>query len=116
MWEVNVLTLFPELFPGALSTSIVGRALRKQLWQLNIFDIRAFAKDSRVDDIPYGGGAGMVMRPDVLGNNLDYIIDKIKIIEKNENIEEQRNIAQEGKQQRIGKIGASTNNKLKLFF
>jgi len=64
----TVLTLFPEAFPGILGTSLPGKALKDGLWRLETLDIRRFARDKHasVDDTPYGGGAGMVMRPDVL--------------------------------------------------
>jgi tRNA (guanine37-N1)-methyltransferase len=67
-WTVRVLTLFPEMFPGPLGTSLAGRALENRLWALETVDIRAFARDKHrsVDDAPFGGGPGMVMRPDVL--------------------------------------------------
>ena len=66
--RIDVLTLFPELFPGPLGGSIVGRAVRQDLVEINAVDIRSFAKDSRgtVDEKPYGGGPGMLMIPDVL--------------------------------------------------
>ena len=67
-WQTTVLTLFPEAFPGLLGTSLPGKALKDGLWTLETLDIRSFARDKHasVDDTPYGGGAGMVMRPDVL--------------------------------------------------
>lgn len=63
-----VLTLFPEMFPGPLGASLAGRALQDRVWSLETVDIRGFASDKHrtVDDSPFGGGAGMVMRPDVL--------------------------------------------------
>jgi tRNA (guanine37-N1)-methyltransferase len=63
-----VLTLFPEMFPGPLGHSLAGKALEDGVWNLKAVDIRGFAKDRHrtVDDSPFGGGAGMVMRPDVL--------------------------------------------------
>ncbi len=63
-----VLTLFPEMFPGPLGISLAGKALEDGLWSLETVDIRSFARDKHrtVDDSPFGGGAGMVMRPDVL--------------------------------------------------
>ena len=66
--HINFLTLFPELFPGFLGHSITGRALTKQIWSCNATNIRDFATDkhSTVDDEPFGGGAGMVMKPDVI--------------------------------------------------
>jgi len=67
-WHVNILTLFPEMFPGALGLSLSGKALEKGLWSYNAVNIRDFATDKHktVDDTPFGGGAGMVMRPDVV--------------------------------------------------
>jgi tRNA (guanine37-N1)-methyltransferase len=64
----TVLTLFPEMFPGPLGHSLAGRALAEGIWALETVDIRAFASDKHrsVDDAPFGGGAGMVMRPDVV--------------------------------------------------
>ena len=66
-WQVQVLTLFPEAFPGILAASLPGKALKDGLWKLETLDIRGFASDKHasVDDTPYGGGAGMVLRPDV---------------------------------------------------
>lgn len=67
-WHVNLLTLFPDMFPGPLGQSLSGRALEKNLWSFTTFNIRDFATDKHktVDDTPFGGGAGMVMRPDVI--------------------------------------------------
>jgi len=67
-WRASVLTLFPEMFPGPLGHSLAGRALRDARWSLDALDIRSFApgRHRSVDDTPFGGGAGMVMRPDVL--------------------------------------------------
>lgn len=67
-WTAKVLTLFPEMFPGALAASVAGRALAEKIWALETLDIRDFASDKHrtVDDAPFGGGAGMVMRPDVV--------------------------------------------------
>ena len=67
-WTAQVLTLFPEMFPGFLGLSLAGKALESGIWALEVLDIRDFARDKHrsVDDAPFGGGAGMVMRPDVL--------------------------------------------------
>jgi tRNA (guanine37-N1)-methyltransferase len=72
LWSVRVLTLFPEMFPGPLSVSLAGRALEGRVWSLETVDIRGFARDKHrsVDDTPFGGGPGMVMRPDVLDGAL----------------------------------------------
>lgn len=67
-WHVNLLTLFPEMFPGPLGQTLAGRALEKGLWSFNAVNIRDFAEDKHktVDDTPFGGGAGMVMRADII--------------------------------------------------
>jgi len=67
-WRATVLTIFPEMLPGPLAYSLAGKAHRAGLWQLETVDIRDFAGDKHrsVDDAPFGGGPGMVMRPDVL--------------------------------------------------
>ena len=71
-WTVHVLTLFPEMFPGPLQYSLAGKALEQGLWALETVDIREFAGDKHrtVDDTPFGGGPGMVMRPDVVDSAL----------------------------------------------
>jgi tRNA (guanine37-N1)-methyltransferase len=68
LWTARVLTIFPEMFPGPLGQSLAGQALEKGMWALETVDIRAFASDKHrtVDDAPFGGGPGMVMRPDVV--------------------------------------------------
>lgn len=67
-WTARVLSLFPEVFPGPLGISLSGQALAHGLWRMETLDIRAFAGDKHatVDDAPFGGGPGMVMRPDVV--------------------------------------------------
>ncbi len=67
-WQATVLTLFPEVFPGPLGQSLAGKALATESWVLETVDIRDFARDKHatVDDAPFGGGSGMVMRPDVV--------------------------------------------------
>ena len=72
-WTARVLTLFPEAFPGTLGHSLTGRALAEDLWRLETVDIRDFARDRHrsVDDTPAGGGAGMVLRADVVAAALD---------------------------------------------
>ena len=68
MWRATALTIFPEMFPGPLGHSLAGKALKEGVWSLEAVDIRRFATDRHgtVDDAPFGGGAGMVMKPDVL--------------------------------------------------
>ena len=73
MWQAQVFTLYPEVFPGPLSKGLYGKALSKNLWNLNIVNIRDAAEDKHktVDDTPYGGGSGMLLKPDVLAKSLD---------------------------------------------
>jgi tRNA (guanine37-N1)-methyltransferase len=73
-WEVRVITLFPEVFPGVLGASLTGKALQEGLWRLNPVDLRTFGegKHRNVDDTPAGGGAGMVLRADVMGRAIDH--------------------------------------------
>ncbi len=73
MWKVKVFTLYPELFPGPLASGLYKKALEKKLWSLEVINIRDYAEDKHktVDDTPFGGGSGMVMRADVLANSLD---------------------------------------------
>ncbi len=73
IWTARVLTLFPEMFPGMLGHSLAGKALDRGQWALSTLDIRDFAEDSHrsVDDTPFGGGAGMVMRADVVDRAVD---------------------------------------------
>ncbi len=72
-FKATILTLFPEMFPGPLGYSLAGRALEQGLWSLDARDIRASATDKHrtVDDHPAGGGAGMVLKPDVLASAID---------------------------------------------
>ena len=69
VWQARIVTLFPDLFPGVLSASLTGKALQDGRWQLHTHDLREFGigKHRNVDDTPAGGGAGMVMRADVVG-------------------------------------------------
>ncbi len=73
MWRATILTIFPDLFPGPLGTSLAGKALAAGLWALEAVDIRAHAADRHrsVDDTPAGGGPGMVMRADVVARAVD---------------------------------------------
>ena len=68
-WEARILTLFPNAFPGVLGESLTGKALQDGRWRLETYDLRDFGigKHRNVDDTPAGGGAGMVLRPDVVG-------------------------------------------------
>ncbi len=74
-FKASILTLFPEAFPGVLDLSVIGRARAQGLWSLETLNIRDFALDKHasVDDTPAGGGAGMVMRADVLAASLDHV-------------------------------------------
>jgi len=73
IFSATILSIFPELFPGPLGASLAGLALKNKIWECNIIDIKEFGrtKHKNVDDEPYGGGNGLVMRPDVLGDAID---------------------------------------------
>src|SRR6478736_638614 len=73
-YKVTVVTLFPEVFPGVLGHSVVGRALKGGVWALETVNIRDFGEGKHrvVDDTPYGGGAGMVLRPDIVAKALEF--------------------------------------------
>ncbi len=73
MLKTKIFTIFPELFPGFLGSSLTGRALEDGIWSIETVNIRDYATDKHgsVDDTPCGGGAGMVMRPDVLGSAIE---------------------------------------------
>jgi tRNA (guanine37-N1)-methyltransferase len=78
MWQAQVFTLYPEVFPGPLSKGLYGKALSKNLWNLNIVNIRDAAEDKHktVDDTPYGGGSGMLLKADVIAKSLDQNINE----------------------------------------
>ena len=69
-WSAHVLTLFPEMFPGPLGLSIIGKALRKKIWSLKLINLRNYSNNGPkdVDDAPYGGGSGMLIKSDVVHN------------------------------------------------
>ena len=83
MWTARVFTLYPELFPGPLNSGLYKKALEKKLWSLEVINIRDHAEDKHrtVDETPFGGGSGMLMRADVIANALDK-----NILKKNEKI------------------------------
>ena len=73
MWAARVFTLYPELFPGPLGSGLYKKAHEKKLWSLEVVNIRDYATDKHktVDDTPFGGGSGMLMRADIIANSLD---------------------------------------------
>jgi len=73
VFAANIFTLYPEIFPGALGHGIYRRASEKKIWNLNVTNIRDYALDKHltVDDKPFGGGAGMVLRPDIISNAIE---------------------------------------------
>ena len=75
-WTATVVTIFPEMFPGPLRASLAGKALARGSWRLDAVDLRGFTDDRHqtVDDTPFGGGAGMVMRPDIVGRAIDALV------------------------------------------
>jgi len=78
MWQAKVFTLYPEIFPGALSKGLYGKALEEKIWSLNVINIRDSAEDKHktVDDKPFGGGSGMLLKPDVLAKSIDKNINE----------------------------------------
>ncbi len=67
MFEVNIVTIFPEVFPGLLNISILARARKKKIWDLKVTDIKEFLiNNEKIDDRPFGGGPGMIIKPDIL--------------------------------------------------
>lgn len=84
MINFQIFTIFPELFPGPLSHSVTGKALGKKIWSYKAINIRNYATDKHqtVDDYPYGGGAGMILKPDVISNafKANSVDNKSKII------------------------------------
>ena len=73
MLQAQIFTLYPELFPGPLNKGLYGKALSNNIWNLKIINIRDYSSDKHktVDDTPFGGGSGMLIKPDVLANSLD---------------------------------------------
>jgi tRNA (guanine37-N1)-methyltransferase len=73
MWKVQIFTLYPETFPGPLNKGLFGKALSNKIWNLEVVNIRDYAEDKHktVDDTPFGGGSGMLLRPDVLAKSID---------------------------------------------
>ena len=78
MFFVRIFTLYPEFFPGPLDKSLYGKALSKKIWDMEIVNIRNFAKDKHkvVDDTPFGGGSGMLIKPDVIAEAIDQKVDR----------------------------------------
>ena len=78
-WRASILTLFPEIFPGPLDASLLGKARQKNLWALDVHDIRehGLGKHRTVDDTPYGGGRGMVMKIEPLVADAASRLDRI---------------------------------------
>ena len=79
-WKATILTLFPEMFPGPLAHSLVGRALEDKIWALSTINIRDYATDKHrtVDDTCFGGGAGMVLRSDIIDAALRAVDTSVK--------------------------------------
>jgi len=80
MFTIKIITAYPEMFPGVLGHSIVGNALKEKKWFLEIINLHDFGYDARnsIDDIPFGGGPGMIIRPDVIEKALNFIAKKTK--------------------------------------
>jgi len=80
LWTVHILTLFPEMFPGPLGFSIIGKALEEKIWSLKLINLQNFSKKGPkyVDDKPYGGGSGMIIKSEIVHKALKDITKKIK--------------------------------------
>jgi tRNA (guanine37-N1)-methyltransferase len=78
MWTARVFTLYPETFPGPLNKGLYGKALEKKIWNLETINIRDFAEDKHktVDDTPFGGGSGMLLKSDILAKSIDNNVKK----------------------------------------
>ena len=78
MWKARIFTLYPEIFPGHLEKGLYGKALSNKTWSLDIVNIRDSAEDKHktVDDTPFGGGTGMLMKADVLARSIDHNVNK----------------------------------------
>lgn len=81
-WRASILTLFPAMFPGPLGQSLAGRAIETGVWSLDVTNIRDFAQDRHrtVDDTPFGGGAGMVLRPDIVDAAVASVADDRPVV------------------------------------
>ncbi len=82
MFQIKVFTLYPDLFPGPLRSGIYKRAMEKKIWDLKVINIRDYATDKNksVDDTPFGGGSGMLLRPDVVASAIDANLDSKETI------------------------------------
>ena len=81
MWRAKIITIYPEMFPGVLGYSIIGKALKDKIWSLDTINLNEFGFDKRnsIDDSPFGGGPGMVIRPDVVERAVMSILKNLKI-------------------------------------
>ena len=78
-FHINIVTLFPEAFKNFLDISVIGSARKKKMWNLQITDIKKFSdKNKNIDDKPYGGGPGMILKPDVLQRAYNEAVDTIE--------------------------------------
>ena len=80
-WTAHIITLFPEMFPGPFEYSIIGKALKEKIWSLKLVNLQNFSKEGPkyIDDKPYGGGPGMIIRPDVVEKAVMSIIENMRI-------------------------------------
>ena len=81
MWKAKIITIYPEMFPGVLGHSIIGKALKDNIWSLDTINLHDFGYDERksVDDSPFGGGPGMIIRPDVVEKAVMSVIENVNI-------------------------------------
>ena len=85
MFRAQIFTLYPDLFPGPLEKGLYGKALSKKIWDLKVINIRSYASDKHktVDDTTFGGGSGMLIKPDVVAKSLDENISEGEGTEEN---------------------------------
>ena len=81
MWRAQIFTLYPEIYPGLLGKGLYGKALQNKLWDLTVTNIRDAAEDKHktVDDTPFGGGSGMLLKADVLAKSIDQNKKKMNV-------------------------------------
>ena len=81
IWQSHIITAYPEMFPGVLGYSVIGRALKENKWSLNLINLHEFGIDERnsIDDSPFGGGPGMIIRPDVVEKAVNSLLEKISV-------------------------------------
>ena len=80
MWNAKIITAYPEFFPGILNCSVIGKALQDKKWSLDTINLHDFGYDdkNRIDDSPFGGGPGMIIRPDVVEKAINNVFERLE--------------------------------------